>query len=111
MTSFEATNSVFNITNQNKSFLISTTAHRNSKDGEELINRLKFLLELRSENDIELHVREVVKRCTRKEIENTGCNLANFGHFKSEVLVETKRVKCKDLGDMVYRMELNYVKL
>ena len=43
------------------------------------------------------------------EIENSGCNLADFDHFKSEIfkiLEELKRVKDKDLADMFYRMEL-----
>ena len=38
--SFEATNSVFNITSGNKSFSISTPGHWNSKYGEELVNKL-----------------------------------------------------------------------
>ena len=40
VTFFEATNSVFNITNENNSFLISTPGHWNSKDGEKLVNKL-----------------------------------------------------------------------
>ena len=31
---------------------------------------------------MELHVREVKKRGTRIEIENSACNLAGFDHFK-----------------------------
>ena len=58
MTSFEATKSVFNITNENNCFSISIPGHWKSDDGEELINELKKLLELKSENDIELHVKE-----------------------------------------------------
>ena len=60
--SFEATNSVLNITDENNSFSISTPGHWNSEDGEESINKLKKLLELRSKNDIELHVKEARKR-------------------------------------------------
>ena len=61
VTSFETTNSVFNITNGNISFSISMPIHWNSEDGEEVINELKKLLELRSQNDVQLHVKEVEK--------------------------------------------------
>ena len=62
---FEATNCDFYITYENNSFSISTPTHWNSDDGEQLINKLNNLLEPRSENDIELHVKEVEKRGTR----------------------------------------------
>ena len=39
VSSFECTNSVFNITNENNSFSISISGHWNSEDGEELINK------------------------------------------------------------------------
>ena len=60
--SFEVTNSVLNITSENNSLSISTPGHWNSEDGQELISELNKLLELRSENDIDLHVKEVKKR-------------------------------------------------
>ena len=72
VTSFEATNSVFDITNENNRFSITIPGHWNSEDGEELINKLNEILELRSENDIELHIKEVEKRGNRIEIENSG---------------------------------------
>ena len=106
--SFEATNSIFNIIDENKSFSVSTPSHRNSEDGEELINKLNSLLDLRSENDIKLHVKEVGKRGTRTERENSGYNLAGFDHFKTDMLEGMKRIKYNDLEDMVYRMELSY---
>ena len=83
MTSFEKTNSVFNITNENISFSFSRPVRWNSEDGEKLITNLNNLLELTSENDIDLHVKEVEKRGTGTEIENSGYNLAGFDHFKS----------------------------
>ena len=86
--SLEAKISVFNITDENKSFSLSTPSHWNSEDGEELIYELNKLLELRSENDIELHVKEVEKRDPRKELENSGNNLAGFKHFKSKILAK-----------------------
>ena len=55
--SFEATNSVFNITTENNSFSISIQGQWNSEDGEEIFNMLNKLLGLRSENDNNLHVK------------------------------------------------------
>ena len=109
--SFEATNSVCNITDENSSFSISTPGHGNFED-EELINDLNKFLELGSENDIEQHVKEAKKSAPdRMEIQNSGYNLAGFkgfNHLKCEILAELKRLKYKDLEDMVYRMELTY---
>ena len=48
------------------------------------------------------------KRGTRKGTGNSGYNLAGFDHFWNEILTELKRVKYKNLADMVYRMQLNY---
>ena len=62
VTSFEATNSAFNITNGNKSFSITTPSHWSSRRGAETIDKLQKVLKPRSENDIGLHVKEVEKR-------------------------------------------------
>ena len=75
MTSFECTISVFNLTNENNSFSISIPGHWKSEDSEELINERNELLELKSGNGIELHVKEVEKIGTRNAIENSGYNL------------------------------------
>ena len=57
--SFECTNSVFNITNDNNSFAIITQGNWDSKSAEKTIDELNKLLELRS---LEMHVKEVRKR-------------------------------------------------
>ena len=62
VTSFEATNSIFNITNKNNSFSITIPGHWDSESAEETIDELKKLLEFKSQNSIELHVKEVRKR-------------------------------------------------
>ena len=59
---------------------------------EELINKLNKLIELISQNEIEIHVKEVEKS-TRIKIENSGYNSAGFDHSKSGTLAELKRVK------------------
>ena len=80
VTSFEATNSVFNITDKNTSFSISSPSYWIPIGGEELINKLKKLLELRSQNDIELHGEEFKKRDTRIDNGNRGSKIAGFDH-------------------------------
>ena len=91
MTSFEATNSVFNLTDGKNSFSISTPSNWIPEGGEELITKLNEFLELRSNKVIELHVKECEERGTRTEIENSGYNLAGFDHFKSEILAGLKK--------------------
>ena len=59
VTRFEASNSVFNVTDENKSFSDTTPAHWSSEIVEEIINLLNDLSERRSENDNELHVKKV----------------------------------------------------
>ena len=108
VTSFETTDSVFNIIDENISFPISSPSYLIPGDGEELIKKLNEFLKLRSENDIELHVKEFGKRGTHIEIENRGFNLAAFDHLKSQILAVLKGVEYRDLEDMVYRMELTY---
>ena len=66
---FVAKNSVFNLIGENKIFSISKPGHCSSDDGEEFFNKLIKLLELRSENDIELHVEEVRKKENQIRIE------------------------------------------
>ena len=74
VTRFEATNSVFIITDKNTSFSISLPSYWNPLGGEELINNPKNLLEVRSQNDIELHGKDFEERGTRIEIGNVAIN-------------------------------------
>ena len=111
VTSCEATNTVFNITKENNSFSISTPGHCSPEDRKEFISKLNKLLEVRSENDLEFSIKEFKKRGTRKEIENSGYNSAEFDHFKSENLPQTKRAKYRSLEDKVYRLQLIMKKL
>ena len=59
VTSFEATNSVFKITNENNPFSITTPGYWETNSDEISIDELNKLLEIRS---LELHVKEVRKR-------------------------------------------------
>ena len=65
VSSFECTNSVFNITNENNSFSIIIPGHYQYKTDEGTINNLNNLLELKS---LELHVEEVKKRGNKIKI-------------------------------------------
>ena len=57
VTSLQCTNSVFNITNENNSIIIP--GHYQNPSDEIPVNELNRLLELRSENGIDLHVEQV----------------------------------------------------
>ena len=63
VSSFECTNSVFNITNENNSFSIIIPSHYQNKSDEKTIDELNRLLELRS---LELRVKEIRKRGNKK---------------------------------------------
>ena len=105
VSSFECTNSVFNITDENNSFSIIIPGHYQNKSDEKTIDELKKLLELRSENGIELHVEQVSKKGL---ILINDFSLSSLGMFKDEILEELKNVKYNDLEDLVYRFKLTY---
>ena len=106
VTNFEAMNSLFIMTDEYDSFSVLALGFWTPKSVQENIDKLNELLELRSQKDIELHVKAVAKRGIRKEIGNRRHNLADFDIFISEILPESTRVKNKDLEDMVYGIEL-----
>ena len=105
VSSFGCTNSVFNITNENNSFSIIVPGHYETESAKKTIDELNKLLELRSQNGIELHVEQVRKK---------GLNLINdyslssLGMFKDEILEVLKNAKFNDLEEMVYRFQLTY---
>ena len=75
VSSFECTNSVFNITNENNSFSIIIPGHYQNKSDEKTINDLNKLLELKS---LELHVNEVRKRGNKIKIGDNEYKLSDF---------------------------------
>ena len=105
VSSFECTNSVFNITDENNSFSIIIPGHYQNKSDEKTINDLNKLLELKS---LELHVEEVKKRGNKIKIEDKVFKLSDFDDQKNEIIEELKNVKYNDLEDLVYRMRLSY---
>ena len=105
VSSFECTNSVFNITNENNSFSIIIPGHYETESAEKIIDDLNKLLELRS---LELHVDEVRKRGNKIKIGDIEYKLSDFDNQKNVILEELKNAKYKDLEDLVYRMRLSY---
>ena len=105
MSSFECTNSVFNITDDNNSFSIIIPGHYETEFAEKIIDDLNKLLELKS---LELHVEEVRKRGNIIKIGGKEYKLSDFDNQKYEILEELKKVGYNDLKDLVYRMRLSY---
>ena len=105
VSSFECTNSVFNITNKNNSFSIIIPGHYETEFAEQVINDLNKLLELKS---LELHVEEVRKRGNIIKIGDKEYKLSDFDNQKYEIIEELKTVGYNDLKDLVYRMRLSY---
>ena len=105
VSSFECTNSVFNITNENNSFSIIIPGQYETEFAEQIIDDLNKLLELKS---LELHVEEVKKRGNKIKIGDKEYNLSDFDNQKYEIIEELKKVGSNDLKDLVYRMRLSY---
>ena len=105
VSSFECTNSVYNITNENNSFSTIIPGHYQNESDEKTIDDLNKLLELKS---LELHVNEVKKRGNIIKIGDNEYKLSDFDNQKYEILQELKNGKYNDLEDLVYRMRLSY---
>ena len=105
VTSFECTNSVFNITEENNSFSIIIPGHYQNKSAQKTIDELNKLLELTS---LELHVKEVRERGNKVKIGDREYQLSDFDTQKNEILQELRSVKYNDLGYLVHRMKLTH---
>ena len=105
VSSFECTNSVFNITNENNSFSIIIPGHYQTESAEKTFDDLNKLLELKS---LELHVEEVRKRGNKIKIRDSEYKLSDFDTQKNEILAEMKNVNYNDLEDLVYRIQVTY---
>ena len=105
VSSFECTNSVFNITNDNNSFSIIIQGHWETEFAEKTIDEVNRLLDLRS---LELHVNEIRKRGNKIKIGDKEYKLSDFDNQKYEIIEELKKAKYNDLEDLVYRMKLTY---
>ena len=106
VSSFECTNSVFIIINENNNFSIIIPGHYQTEFAEKMIKDLNKLLEPKS---FELHVEEVRKRGNKIRIADNEYKLSDFDtQKKNKILEESKSAKYNDLKDLVYRMQLTY---
>ena len=87
VSSFECTNSVFNITDDNNSFSIIIPAHWETEFVDKIIDEVNRLLELRS---LEFYVNEVRKRGHIIKIGDKVYKLSDFDNQKYEILQESK---------------------
>ena len=90
MSSFEGTNSVFSITDENNSFSIIIPGHWDTEFAEKIIDEVNRLLEVRS---FEVHVNEVRKRGNIIKFRDKEYKLSDFDYQKYEILEELKNVK------------------
>ena len=105
VSSFECTNSVFNITNEINSFSIIIPGLCQSEIAAKMISDLNKFLEF---NSLELPVKEVRKRGKKIKKGDNEYKLSDFVTQKNEILEELKIAKYNDLEDLVYKMQLTY---
>ena len=110
VTFFESTSSILSITDENNSFSISPLFYWGilSNLEDDIIDKLKNLLELKSQNDIEIHIAEDKDRGNKIKINSKEFASSDFGSFKKEILEEIKKANYHDLEDMVCRMQITY---
>ena len=94
---FEATNTVFNIIIENKTFSITMPRCWISKGVAETINELRELLGLREQNHIESHVKEVEKRGNQTKTGDKVNKISDLDTHKNEINKELKNVELNDL--------------
>ena len=75
MSSFECTNSVFNITHENNSFSIIIPGHYETESAEKTIDELNKLLAIKS---LELHVKAVRERGIKIKVRDNEYKLSDF---------------------------------
>ena len=101
VTSFTATNSIFNTTDE-KRFSFTKPEYWFSRGGEDTINKMQKVLELRHQNDLALHVEEFEERTL---IIINAFSLAYVVTEKNEIIDDLNLKKCISLEVMLFRME------
>ena len=105
VSSFECTNSVFNVTDENNSFSVIIPAHWETEFAENFIDEVNRILELKS---LDLHANEVRKTGDKIKVGDKEYKLSEFDNQKNEIIEELKNVKYTDIEDLVYRKQLTY---
>ena len=98
VSSFECTNSVYKITDDNNSFSISIPGHYQTDFAEKLNNDLNKSLK---PNSFELHLKGVRKTGNKIKRGDIEYKLSDFDTQKNEILEELKNVKYNDLEYLV----------
>ena len=100
----------FIMTDENSSFSKSTSGHWSSRCAE-IKNKLQKVLEMRPNNDIELHVKDVSNRKNQMKKGDKEYKLSDFDIGKNEMTEELKKAEFNDLEDIVFRLELTYIEI
>ena len=97
VTSFECTNSVFNITNENNSFSIIIPGHYQNESDEKIVRKLKELLEL-DKKDLSLHKAAVSEKGRKIYIGEDEYGLSDLDNslLRNEVFEKVKINKFTD---------------
>ena len=93
VSSFERTNSFFNITNENNSFSITIPGHWNSESAEKTVEKLKELLEL-DKKDLSLHIAAVREEGRRIYFGENEYDLSDLDNslLRNEVFEKLKKI-------------------
>ena len=75
---------------------------------DKIIDELKNLQKLKSENDIEFHVQKIRKRGNKIKLNANEYTLSAFDTSKIEILEEVKSAEYQNLEDLAYRTQLTY---
>ena len=111
VTCFEATSSVFFITDENNTFSIIIPVipgHWSSRGSSATVFELRELLKFRGENDFQLHVEEVKKKGNQIKIRSKEYELSELDTRKNEIIEDIKKTEYEDLKHIVFRLELPY---
>ena len=93
MTNFEATNSVFVITNENNLFSMTTPGHWQTDFAEKTIDELYNLLELTSQKRFELHVKGVTKKRKYNKKGDNENKLSDFDTQKKTRYLKNQKMQ------------------
>ena len=97
VSSFECTNSVFNITNENNSFSITILGHWNSESAEKGVEKLKELLEL-DKKDLNLHIAAVREKGRKIYLGKDEYDLSDLDNslLRNEIFEKLRKSKYTD---------------
>ena len=112
VTSFVTTLSVLNTTDENNSSSVIAPGHWYPENAEETVNNLNILIDLRSENELDLHINEVNKRGNILNLDGLEDKYYNpLDKSKNDFIAMLKKNKHDDLEDMVFRLELTKIEI